>query len=165
MTPARHIKLDNPAWHSLNEAHQHFFIGNETLKLYQPKVCTFGGIIADKNTPGIFDPFIRPGDSFFIIGKKPNLPPQIILEKEIVCLQMICPSPIKLNMVEKIHLLKGSGLASAMGDVDPELGVPGVVGTIVPTPRLGLPSINLSDGPAGLRIEPKREGIDGTFYC
>lgn len=71
----------------------------------------------------------------------------------------------QMTIEEKIHLLKGSGLASAMGDVDPELGVPGVVGTIVPTPRLGLPSINLSDGPAGLRIEPKREGIDGTFYC
>lgn len=63
----------------------------------------------------------------------------------------------------KIHLLKGSGLASAMGIR--EDGIPGVVGTIVATPRLGLPEVNLSDGPAGLRIEPIREGIDRTFYC
>ncbi|MEM8937751.1 MAG: glycoside hydrolase family 3 C-terminal domain-containing protein [Bacteroidota bacterium] len=71
----------------------------------------------------------------------------------------------QLTLEEKIHLLKGSGIASAMGDVAPGEGIPGVVGTIVPTPRLGLPSINLSDGPAGLRIEPNREGIDRTFYC
>ncbi len=71
----------------------------------------------------------------------------------------------QMTAEEKIHLLKGSGIASAMGDVEPGKGIPGVVGTIVPTPRLGLPSINLSDGPAGLRILPQREGMDRTFYC
>ena len=69
----------------------------------------------------------------------------------------------QMTIEEKIHLLKGSGLASAMGIRDD--GIPGVVGTIVATPRLGLPEVNLSDGPAGLRIEPIREGIDRTFYC
>ncbi|MBO0329930.1 glycoside hydrolase family 3 C-terminal domain-containing protein [[Muricauda] lutisoli] len=71
----------------------------------------------------------------------------------------------QMTVEEKIHLLKGSGLASAMGRVDPEEGIPGVVGTIVATPRLGIPAINLSDGPAGLRIEPTREGVDRTFYA
>lgn len=66
---------------------------------------------------------------------------------------------------EKIHLLKGSGLASAMGRTEPGKGIPGAVGTIVPTPRLGIPTVYLSDGPAGLRIEPFREGEDRTFYC
>ncbi|MBQ51522.1 MAG: glycosyl hydrolase, partial [Leeuwenhoekiella sp.] len=66
----------------------------------------------------------------------------------------------QMTIEEKIHLLKGSGLASAMGIR--EDGIPGVVGTIVATPRLGLPEVNLSDGPAGLRIEPIREGIDRT---
>ena len=69
----------------------------------------------------------------------------------------------QMTIEEKIHLLKGSGLASAMGIR--EDGIPGVVGTVVATPRLGLPEVNLSDGPAGLRIEPIREGIDRTFYC
>ena len=69
----------------------------------------------------------------------------------------------QMTIDEKIHLLKGSGLASAMGIR--EDGIPGVVGTVVATPRLGLPEVNLSDGPAGLRIEPTREGIDRTFYC
>ena len=69
----------------------------------------------------------------------------------------------KMTLEEKIHLLKGSGLASAMGRGNSS--IPGAVGTIVPTPRLGIPTVYLSDGPAGLRIEPKRKGEDRTYYC
>jgi beta-glucosidase len=71
----------------------------------------------------------------------------------------------QMTLEEKIHLLKGSGLASAMGRVKPGEGIAGAVGTIVPTPRLGIPTVYLSDGPAGLRIEPKRKGEDRTYYC
>ena len=70
----------------------------------------------------------------------------------------------QMTLEEKIHLLKGSGIASAMGQGDPD-GIPGAVGTIVPTPRLGIPTVYLSDGPAGLRILPTREGEDRTYYC
>ena len=69
----------------------------------------------------------------------------------------------QMTLEEKIHLLKGSGIASAVGMGNS--AIPGAVGTIVPTPRLGIPTIYLSDGPAGLRIEPKREGEDRTYYC
>ncbi|MEN0047254.1 MAG: glycoside hydrolase family 3 C-terminal domain-containing protein, partial [Bacteroidota bacterium] len=69
----------------------------------------------------------------------------------------------QMTLEEKIHLLKGSGIASALGMGD--IAVPGAAGTIVPTPRLGLPTIYLSDGPAGLRIEPTRAGEDRTYYC
>ncbi|GAB5526191.1 MAG: beta-glucosidase [Roseivirga sp.] len=71
----------------------------------------------------------------------------------------------QMTLEEKIHLLKGSGIASAAGLNDPGEGIPGAVGTIVPTPRLGIPTVYLSDGPAGLRIEPTREGEDRTYYC
>lgn len=71
----------------------------------------------------------------------------------------------QMNLEEKIHLLKGSGLASAMGRTEPGVGIAGAVGTIVPTPRLGIPTVYLSDGPAGLRIAPTREGDDKTYYC
>jgi len=70
-----------------------------------------------------------------------------------------------MTIEEKIHLLKGSGMASGVGRVPAGEGIPGAVGTIVPTPRLGLPTVYLSDGPAGLRILPTREGSDETFYC
>lgn len=71
----------------------------------------------------------------------------------------------QMTIDEKIHLLKGSGMASGIGMVEPGKGIPGAVGTIVPTPRLGLPTVYLSDGPAGLRIEPTREGDTQTYYC
>lgn len=71
----------------------------------------------------------------------------------------------QMTLEEKIHLLKGSGISSAMGSDYVPTAIPGAVGTIVPTPRLGLPTIYLSDGPAGLRIEPTREGSDRTFYA
>lgn len=71
----------------------------------------------------------------------------------------------QMTQEEKIHLLKGSGLSSAMGTREAGDGVAGAVGTIVATPRLGLPEIYLSDGPAGLRILPTREGEDRTYYC
>lgn len=69
----------------------------------------------------------------------------------------------QMTLEEKIHILKGSGIASGLGMGN--TAVPGAVGTIVPTPRLGIPTVYLSDGPAGLRIEPKRKGEDRTYYC
>ena len=69
----------------------------------------------------------------------------------------------QMTLEEKIHLLKGSGIGSAIGLNEPGVGIPGAVGTLVATPRLGIPTVYLSDGPAGLRIEPKRKGEDRTY--
>ena len=71
----------------------------------------------------------------------------------------------QMTLDEKIHVLKGAGIGSAVGMGDSETGIPGAAGVIVPTPRLGIPTIYLSDGPAGLRIEPTREGDTDTYYA
>lgn len=73
-----------------------------------------------------------------------------------------------MTMEEKISLLIGAELSdNSTGAVvgTTQAIVPGAAGTTVAIPRLGIPATVLADGPAGLRISPKREGTDATFYC
>lgn len=70
---------------------------------------------------------------------------------------------------EKVKLVIGTGMAGFSGDsavVGAVKGkVPGAAGTTYPIPRLGIPSIVLADGPAGLRIDPTRQNDQETYYC
>ncbi len=70
---------------------------------------------------------------------------------------------------EKAHFLCGTGMPGFDG-ITPVAGavqgrVPGAAGTTYAIDRLGIPAIILADGPAGLRIQPKREGDTNTYYC
>lgn len=74
-----------------------------------------------------------------------------------------------MTLEEKAHLVIGTGMAGTSGD-STVIGttkklVPGAAGTTYPIPRLGIPAIVLADGPAGLRIDPTREGDSATYYC
>ena len=60
-----------------------------------------------------------------------------------------------MTIEEKVSLLVGG----------PGNLVPGAAGYTREIERLGIPMTVLADGPAGLRIQPKREGSDKTFYC
>ena len=71
---------------------------------------------------------------------------------------------------EKVHLIIGTGMDGFTEGEQAFIGetrnlVPGAAGTTYPIPRLGIPSIVLADGPAGLRINPTREGDSNTYYA
>ncbi|RMF02280.1 MAG: glycoside hydrolase family 3 protein, partial [Bacteroidetes bacterium] len=72
----------------------------------------------------------------------------------------------QLSAEQKVLLVTGRGqvLAGILEAAEPPK-VPGQAGNTYAVPDLGVPSMVLADGPAGLRIEPKREGTDQTFYC
>lgn len=60
-----------------------------------------------------------------------------------------------MTIEEKVELMVGSQ----------EAMMPGAAGNTRAIARLGIPMTILCDGPAGLNIEPTREGTDQTFYC
>ena len=75
-----------------------------------------------------------------------------------------------MTLEEKVHFVIGTGMAGMDDGATATVGatqkiVPGAAGTTYPIDRLGIPSIVLADGPAGLRIDPIREGDDNTYYC
>lgn len=75
-----------------------------------------------------------------------------------------------MTLEEKAHLVIGTGMEGFESGDSAVVGetrglVPGAAGTTYPIPRLGIPSIVLADGPAGLRINPTREGDTATYYC
>ena len=75
----------------------------------------------------------------------------------------------KLSLEDKAHFVIGVGMEGFSGD-NAVIGatknlVPGAAGTTYPLDSLGIPAIVLADGPAGLRIDAKREGDAATYYC
>src|SRR5574344_1853442 len=74
-----------------------------------------------------------------------------------------------MTIEEKAHLVVGTGMAGFSGDSavigETRKLVPGAAGTTYPIERLGIPSVVLADGPAGLRINPTRENDENTYYC
>ena len=64
-----------------------------------------------------------------------------------------------MTLDEKIHFVSGIGMSISLGNDGPVAGsiggkVVGAAGATLAIPRLGIPSVIMADGPAGLRIEP-----------
>ncbi len=72
-----------------------------------------------------------------------------------------------MTLEEKATLSVGGGRAVTTGGVSTGITdlVQGAAGCTRKIERLGIPSTVLADGPAGLRINPTREGDPNTYYC
>lgn len=127
-------KLDNPAWHALTERHACFAQGNSLFKRYDTSIVLFSGY--DPAATGItheFDAVISPGDSFFLFGDLPALPPGYSVESDVECLQMVCEKPVAVPVTEEIVLLNESHYAAMyalVSEVFPGYYLPG-------TPAMG----------------------------
>ena len=64
-----------------------------------------------------------------------------------------------LTLEEKARLLVGRENSQSKNSV------PGAAGTTQEVKRLGIPSVILTDGPAGVRINPTRKGDPQTYYA
>jgi len=92
----------------------------------------------------------------------------------------------KMTLEQKAHLIIGTGMSNDLPDsIMKKLGLPvngagekysqmvarikkylpGAAGFTSEYPEIGITSQALSDGPAGLRIQPKRQGEEKTYYC
>jgi beta-glucosidase len=73
-----------------------------------------------------------------------------------------------MTLEEKAKLLVGGAnnffAANAVVGGEADL-VAGAAGTSPAIPRLGIPATVLTDGPAGVRIDPTRKGTDKTYYA
>ena len=93
-------------------------------------------------------------------GTSDKAPVNVINQEEVMA---------QMSLEDKAHFVIGTGMQGFSGD-DAVIGatrslVPGAAGTTFPLDSLGIPAIVLADGPAGLRIDAKREGDSATYYC
>lgn len=74
-----------------------------------------------------------------------------------------------MTVEEKANLLIGTGMPGYAGLVplegEPDVRVVGAAGGTYAIPRLGIPETIVADGPAGLRIQPKRKDDVNTYYA
>lgn len=112
-------------------------------------------------------------NSLYVI-KKLTLPlAGLLLSAMPMSADNFCPQDIdsivaKMSLEEKARILNGSISSSEFGwgfVGNTKEYVPGAAAPTVCFPEYGIPFTILADGPAGLRINPKRDGEERSYYC
>jgi ribosomal protein S18 acetylase RimI-like enzyme len=99
-------KLDNPVWHSLKEMHKEFTLDYEDFKFYSPEVCAFGGCMELRDSEKALDQYAALIDNFYVVGERPKFGNKLVLNKNLVCQQMLLEKPIVLDVVDEIVELR-----------------------------------------------------------
>lgn len=107
--------LDNPAWAALTTVHAEFAVGGDGARRYRREVLPFAALApgawaadallasarradarATDTRAADLDLLFEPGESFFLIGDLPELPPNWLLELELPCAQLLAPEDIRM---------------------------------------------------------------------
>lgn len=99
-------KLDNPVWHSLNETHSNFALEYDDFKFYHPDFCPFGGFTSLINSNKNIETYTSLVTNFYVVGDKPNFNNTVLLNKDLICNQMVLNKPIELDISKQITKLK-----------------------------------------------------------
>ncbi|WP_282081260.1 GNAT family N-acetyltransferase [Aquimarina algiphila] len=101
-------KLDNPVWNSLNEIHSRFCIDYENGKFYKPDYCPFGGFFNLMNFEDDIEKYATNVNNFYVVGNIAALvqKDKLIVNKNLVCNQMVLKEPFDIEIKEHIYELK-----------------------------------------------------------
>lgn len=107
--------LDNPAWGSLMSLHAPFAEGTEHVKRYRPGIVPF---VACQRPASdhmeALNPWMKPGELFYIIGDLPALPGDWMVENDLPCAQMLLKTPPLKKKTPVAVTLLGDADAAAM---------------------------------------------------
>ena len=95
-------KLDNPVWFSLNETHKQMAIEYDNIKFYNPDYCPFGGFITIDKTAHALSQYSVHTSNFFVVGDRPKFDNSLILNKELICNQMVLDNNIAIEIDQEI---------------------------------------------------------------
>jgi len=107
-------KLDNPVWNSLNEIHQKFSLEYEGGKFYRPEYCPFGGFIEVEHSAKAVRAYSNLIDNFYVVGEMPMFEDVLILNKNLICNQMVLEAPADVEINEAIVELKSEKQKDAL---------------------------------------------------
>ena len=124
------LKLDNPAWYALAETHRPFAVGSVSLKRYQKDIVSFFAYDqAEENALSELDGLTDAGETFFIIGNIPALPPNYQIESRLSCVQMICfkltNQPLPTAFIELLEPNDEQQMLALINLVQPGYFLPG----------------------------------------
>lgn len=85
--------LDNPVWHSLTSAHASFAIRNGNAARYPRPLAPFIAVgVADEQAGQQLAQLIEEGESAFLVGLAPPMPPGLHIKHQALIVQMVCDS-------------------------------------------------------------------------